>query len=59
MKNDLDTMVELIKKYQGNVITLQEAIELRRLSAEFSNTCGAFVEEKFIQAYVSSEQGIN
>lgn len=59
MTKELDAMIVLIKKYQNNVITLQEAIELRRLSAEFSNICGEFVEEKFTEAYLFSDQAVN
>ncbi|MBP2098124.1 hypothetical protein [Enterococcus rivorum] len=59
MTNDLNAMIELIKKFQNNAITLQEAIELRRLSAEFSNICGEFVEEQFTQAYLFTDQAVN
>lgn len=59
MTSDLDVMIELIRKYQNDAITLQEAIELRRLSAEFSNICGEFVEEKFTQAYLFPDQAVN
>ncbi|MDA9470256.1 hypothetical protein [Enterococcus sp. 5H] len=51
MKENMKKLVGLIEKFQIEELSLEEAIELRRLSAEFANVCGATVEEKMDQYY--------
>lgn len=49
MKENTEQLVGLIQKFQKEDLSLDEAIELRRLSAEFANLCGEAVEEKMDQ----------
>lgn len=51
MKENMKKLVGLIEKFQVEELSLEEAIELRRLSAEFANVCGVAVEEKMDQYY--------
>lgn len=49
MKENMKKLIGLIEKFQIEELSLEEAIELRRLSAEFTNVCGATVEKKMDQ----------
>lgn len=51
MKENMKKLVGLIEKFQVEELSLEEAIELRRLSAEFANVCGVAVEGKMDQYY--------
>lgn len=49
MNENTDQLLGLIKKLQTEELSLEDAIELRRLSAEFANICGEAVEKKMDQ----------
>ncbi|MET3561118.1 hypothetical protein [Enterococcus rotai] len=51
MNDNTEQLVGLIEKFQTEDLSLDEAIELRRLSAEFANACGEAVEIKMDQFY--------
>ena len=51
MNDNTEQLVGLIEKFQTEDLSLDEAIELRRLSAEFANFCGEAVEIKMDQFY--------
>lgn len=51
MTDNTEDLVGLIKKFQTEDLSLTDAIELRRLSAEFANVCGEAVEKKMDQFY--------
>ncbi|WP_375179422.1 hypothetical protein [Enterococcus rotai] len=51
MNDNTEQLVGLIEKFQTEDLSLDEAIELRRLSAEFANVCGEAVEIKMDQFY--------
>ncbi|EOL44427.1 hypothetical protein [Enterococcus caccae] len=51
MKEKTEQLLGLIKKFQTEDLSLDDAIELRRLSAEFTNVCGETVEQKMDQFY--------
>ncbi|MGX7243421.1 hypothetical protein ACWOC1_01080 [Enterococcus quebecensis] len=49
MNDNTEQLLELIGKFQTEDLSLEDAIELRRLSAEFANVCGEAVEKKMDQ----------
>ncbi|MEI5995609.1 hypothetical protein [Candidatus Enterococcus mansonii] len=51
MKKKTEQLLVLIEKFQTEELSLEDAIELRRLSAEFANVCGEAVEKKMDQFY--------
>lgn len=51
MKENTEQLLGLIEKFQTEDLSLEDAIELRRLSTEFANICGEVVEEKMDQFY--------
>ncbi|MBO0441715.1 hypothetical protein [Candidatus Enterococcus ikei] len=51
MKENIEQLLVLIEKFQTEDLSLDEAIKLRRLSAEFANVCGEAVEQKMDQFY--------
>ncbi|GGC81855.1 hypothetical protein JZO66_01335 [Enterococcus sp. DIV0242_7C1] len=51
MKENTERLLGLIEKFQTEELSLDDAIELRRLSAEFANVCGENVERKMDQFY--------
>ncbi len=51
MKEKTEQLLGLIQKFQTEDLSLDDAIKLRRLSAEFANLCGEAVEEKMDQFY--------
>ncbi|MGM0217112.1 hypothetical protein [Enterococcus sp. AZ126] len=51
MNEHTERLVGLIQKFRTEDISLEDAIELRRLSAEFANVCGETVEHKMDQFY--------
>ncbi|EOI00389.1 hypothetical protein UAY_01492 [Enterococcus moraviensis ATCC BAA-383] len=46
MSNNMERLLGLMQRFQNEDLSLDEAIELRRLSAEFANICGETVEKK-------------
>lgn len=51
MNENTERLLGLIQKFQAEDLSLDDAIELRRLSAEFTNICGEAVEQKMDQFY--------
>ncbi|ALS00712.1 hypothetical protein ATZ33_04795 [Enterococcus silesiacus] len=51
MNDNTEKLLGLIEKLKTEELSLNDAIELRRLSAEFANVCGEAVEKKMDQFY--------
>ncbi|WP_206911645.1 hypothetical protein IGL98_001898 [Enterococcus sp. DIV0840] len=51
MNENTERLLGLIQQFQTEDLSLDDAIELRRLSAEFANECGEAVEQKMDQFY--------